>query len=246
MEIPYVPAIPLPTRKLTEKDLAGLHPWLRPFTKAGVKETQRLLAEFWSVLKSNPLKRLSKKLLKIEKTFLLVLPQQLENRIYDPQTTWLVMEVESVDHQTSKKAVEDFLLGPPPQPSGIKKIQKIQSAGTSLVEFYSFFHNFRESIPPDPGFFIPPHRWELAKRKEHLPKFEGIGPWLDAYVIFEARNGDEVLMAPSGKLCWAVLETYSVKPLADTFDDYIDHYVRYKKFCYPFDAWGAKYLGIKK
>lgn len=96
------------------------------------------------------------------------------------------------------------------------------SDNLSLLEFYRNFHGLRDSEPGLAGEFISPPAWN---------KFEEFGwslaeedeVWSSAVVLFNALNGDLLLLGDEG-IAWGVLARGTARKLGDSFDGFLQTY----------------------
>ena len=245
----------LPARDIPADQLNRLNVWLRDFVPLDAAQANQKLINYWSKLTSPSLIKLAERLLPIHEASIVFdaaedVDDELKKDYGDnPGRTWLMWRTPKgscKNPKTKERDSHSFLLGPPIAVNDIeRRINKFASADQEiLIEFFQCFQYLCESPPPYAGNFISPAAWQLVRSKKRFSKWNGANDWLDAITLYHASSGDYVLLHPSGKIAWAQMETQEIVPLRNTFAEFIDHYVAYKEYNWPFDSWGADHLGI--
>ncbi len=108
----------------------------------------------------------------------------------------------------------------------------------AFVEFHSLFPDLREDFQTS-GHFIRPEEWKtLAEEMEDCEELEETGDWQDALWIYHGRNGDMLVLSPSGAVAWYSLGENEITPIADSFGDFLRHFVDHLEKRWPLDSYG--------
>lgn len=109
---------------------------------------------------------------------------------------------------------------------------------TALIEFYSLFPHLREDFETC-GHFIPPKGWKsLAEHMEDVFTPAELGDWHEALLIYNARNGDMVVLSPTGGVAWYRLSENEIVPIADSFSGFLHYFIEYMDNRWPLDSFG--------
>lgn len=155
------------------------------------------------------------------------------------------------DEMSEEEGSMSFYLRPPADSRSIhKRVSEfhLPSRG-SLKQFLRFFSGLRESEPGVSGDFPGVLAWQtfeesLGEYTTACPDQE-IDPWRKSVVIFNARNGNRVLMRQDGRLAWDVKQEQRVDERWTNFDEFIAHYADYLEYDWPFDSYGPSDKAIQ-
>lgn len=67
---------------------------------------------------------------------------------------------------------------------------------------------------------------------------DGFDEWKNSLMVYEARNGCQVLVHPNGKVAWWVVQERLVAQQADDFDEFVIQFSGHRKLAWPFDPYG--------
>ena len=218
--------------------------WLADFIGVDAKEATHRLQLRWTGLQSPLLKKLIGLMLPVEEFFLCIEDAADDTRSSKSQLSysiiWYTALGTSIDPKTHQPGNQDFMLAAPPEFSVTDALAKFVTPTPLMAEFFTHFHALRESPPGCAGSFLPPNTWDRVAEDRHLASYRQSKEWQTAVSIYHALNGDYVLLSKTGKTAWAQMETQRIVPLKDDFEAFIQHYVAYRRFSWPFDSWGAK------
>lgn len=133
---------------------------------------------------------------------------------------------------------------------GLKKFG-FESDGL-LAEFIRAFDGIRESEPGLAGGFIPLREWITTDQErtskyswyEHLPPDQQ-KEWREAIIFFHARNGDHVVLHPSGKAGWMLHEEGRIEDKWPTLERFLADYADALEYRWPFDGYGPSTEAIE-
>ncbi len=107
-----------------------------------------------------------------------------------------------------------------------------------FAEFLNFFGGLRESMPPLSGSFLHDEDWQTAAEimYDDCDEFE---EWQAGVVIYQASNGDCLVLHPSGRVAWFMHEENRFSDPFSSFGEFLSFFVRYNtEYAYPLDAYG--------
>lgn len=113
--------------------------------------------------------------------------------------------------------------------------------GPELSEFYQFFDGLREEAPNTSGYFYPTD--QIADDfglEDHLVKAKDKTAVKGRPVVFNATNGDQIVITKDGKWVWFNHEEGKLIKIADSFPEFLDKYLAYRSVGdgRPFDSFG--------
>lgn len=114
--------------------------------------------------------------------------------------------------------------------------------------FVENFDHLRESEPGFSGGFIPVSRWESFRRHGVFDLLDsGVREgWADARMIFHCRNGDDVLLHPSGEVAIFLLAEGRMTGAWKSFREFLVDYADHLGYRWPFDGYGPSEEAIVK
>ncbi|MBI4616231.1 MAG: hypothetical protein HY720_21635 [Planctomycetes bacterium] len=132
----------------------------------------------------------------------------------------------------------DLYLPPPPDREEARgAIARLGIAEPGpVLEFAVGFDGVRESPPRLSGGFEPVARWRTIREEGFEEEF--LAGWQEALVVFVARNGDHVLLHPSGRVAWMVFAEHRVDERWPTLEEFVHHYADHLDYRWPFDSYG--------
>ncbi len=190
-------------------DLPGLvHPRLAELARLDGEAARRRLAEGWRGLEQPGVIRLGE------------------------QVAEFVPEVLVISGTEARLAMRRgragyLYLGAPPDEAALDRSLEAWgfSGAPALGEFYRNFHLLADSPPGGAGHFISPPGWESFGDFGWFDNPADAGEaaaWLSAPVIFNARNGDLLLLKPTGESAWGILSRGEVRGIAGSFESLLD------------------------
>ena len=67
---------------------------------------------------------------------------------------------------------------------------------------------------------------------------QGFAEWENALILYQARNGCELLVRPSGEVGWWMMQERYVADYALDFDEFVSKFSKYREVAWPFDPYG--------
>lgn len=150
-------------------------------------------------------------------------------------------------------AADWCLIAEPLEPNVVgERLKKRGFHDPLLAEFIGAFAGWREDYWPMDGHFIDAEELDgdfVLKIDDWLRTYEGIGWYEGSLVLYNARNGDQLLVHPSGRVGWLVGEERRATDYAASFAEFCEKYASYrtsfvpdrdsgKKIAWPFDSFG--------
>lgn len=114
--------------------------------------------------------------------------------------------------------------------AGNPAIQEFMSHFAGLAEDTTVAGHFVYSESPWPVF---EDRWRDSIDDEG--EFEA---WKGSLILFHARNGCHVLVHPTGRVAWLVMQEASINEIAGSFDDFLFRFNEHRKLAWPYDPYG--------
>lgn len=110
--------------------------------------------------------------------------------------------------------------------------------GAELVEFFALFPDLREDFQTA-GHFIQAGEWQtLTQMLSEVPELVPEEPWAKAICLYHARNGDHVILSPSGEVAWWCSAEADVTPIAPDFNGFLDYLTDHLDQRWPLDSYG--------
>src|SRR5262249_44491301 len=144
----------------------------------------------------------------------------------------------------SSKVGDSWFIGPPPDRLILEsRLTEFGFADYDVVRsFMLYFGGIREDVPYLAGSFPSVEEWEIfggdGTGMEYVREScRNYGAWEGAVRFYESRNGDQLILHPSGRLGWWSHETDEIHELLKSFDDFPAYYCDYIARRYPFSSW---------
>ena len=201
-----------------------IHPWLAQFVGMSPEDAHQVLEKRWAGVAAGPLLKVRDLLLGFGCTSLVVLEQH----------AWLGTE-------RSPDDCDLFLIAEPIATERIDRLlnQHGLSGNKLFREFLAQFGGLRED-PTIAGSFVRGDEESLRMVNQPWMKEEvaGYDDWEGSSIIYSARNGDAVLLHPSGPIAWWKGAERRIDHQADDFGEFLEYFVEYKQTDWPFDSYG--------
>jgi hypothetical protein len=221
---------PLPCLTMMAGHRATLDPWLSQFIGLDSDSSLELLKNRWTKIAAPCLLSLKNYLLEF-------VPESI---ILRDGKGWLAIADPKFLH--IKDQTICWFVAPPPD---IQLLQRRldEFAPKEIECLHSFLLNFgglRETIPGDAGDFCQIDQWEnlaVCGWEGYIKECRNYDAWRESVMLWGARNGDVLLLDSSGRLGWWSHETNEIYDFLNSFPVFIDYFVKYIKYRYPFSAW---------
>jgi hypothetical protein len=225
------PQLRIVQRKKVEQD-----PWLAQFSDATTERSIELLESRFDSVSEIWLKPLCEKVLRCTSAMEIV-------------DQWLhIQSPPAFDNGAGNKVLEYYLQAPLPAETIRECLQQQGFENQpSVAKFLEFFNGFRESEPHLCGSFVDVREWNRIDNSEALDeKTQGLEDWSDGVILFEARNGDLLLLHPTGRTAWYSHEESLIRGMIPRFELFIQKYAAHLEYNWPFDSWGPPDEVIKR
>jgi len=209
----------LPCNEMPEAVKESLPTWLAQFVGKSNEQAAEILGQRWSNIQSPVLVELRERLSEFQPRSIMV---------SDSESYLVIL----------RKSHGDALFLPEPIANDLATdlANSIVENNQSLREFLQYFAGLRESKPGCAGDFVYDKKSIFADRFYADTTDQEL--WEDSTILYHGCTGDAVLINSDGKLVWNVFSEGKIKPLADSFDDFIRYYVDYRKGNWPLDSYG--------
>ncbi len=209
---------------MPSEERARIHPWLTQFVGMSPEHAHQVLESRWAGVTTRPLFKVRELLLSFGCTSLFVAEQH----------GWLGSE-------RSPDDCDLFLIA---EPIAAERIDHLLDhhglSGNELFrEFLVQFGGLRED-PIVSGDFVRGDEEAMQIVNEPWMKEDvaGYDNWEGSAIIYRARNGDTVLLHPSGPIAWWTCAERRIDHKADDFGEFLEYFVEYKRTDWPFDSYG--------
>lgn len=108
---------------------------------------------------------------------------------------------------------------------------------SAFAEFMSHFGGLWESYECAGQFIRLNEKWAVFPEpdSDHI---EGQEEWAGSTMIYNALNGDQLLLHLDGRIGWWVLPENLVRPQSENFEAFLRFYVKYREIPWPLDSYG--------
>lgn len=219
----------LPADEMPAEVLGGLHPWIRQMHGKRSAEVKQMLVQRWSTIKNPALQELRDRLLEFQPTSIVVHKGQ----------GWLHVKVPSAE-----SGIGDhwYLSAPNDEIDWLAKLQEVGMQDNQLLaEFLPHFSGLREDIPDMAGNFLDASEWETFPLPGYeLHQVKSAKDWQGSLLLFHARNGNSVLLHPSGRCGWWWFAEHEASESHPDLESFIRDFTRFsREYSWPFDGYGA-------
>jgi hypothetical protein len=227
---------PLPGGSIPEKAKSQIQPWLLQFVGFEGSAAHHVLEANWHDVRDPCLALLRDFLVQFVPTSI----------ITHGDSAWLVIADPERSDAEYLRCGDRWFVAPPPRREMLQR--QLEAFGLqgieSLQSFFSHFNGLREDIPGCSGDISRPEEWHhLASLgwEGYIEECQNHESWQKAIMLWHARNGDIVLLNPSGETGWWDHEQNEIGSLTDTFPGFVRHFAAYIEHRYPFSAWPPDY-----
>jgi len=224
---PYDPAsYPLPATDVPDDVRSELHPWVGGFIGMRPAEATKRLHEHWATIERPSLRALRETLGEFEVREIVQYPDG--GRIY------------AVRPNTDEDDIgNSFYLPAPLDPDELDAHLKAVSLSQndSVREFLTHFAGWAEDVRISGDFVYREASWPTFTDSWE-DTIAGFDEWKDSLMIYNARNGCQVLVHPRGNVAWWMFQERRVADLAPDFDGFIRQFSEYRKLAWPYDPYG--------
>ncbi|WP_146400109.1 hypothetical protein [Pseudobythopirellula maris] len=114
------------------------------------------------------------------------------------------------------------------------------SENQALQEFMRHFAGLSEDTTVAGHFVYSESPWPVFDDRwiEPIDDEEEFEEWKGSLMLFHARNGCHVLMHPSGRVAWWVMQEASIDAIAGSFEDFVSRFNDHRKLASPYDPYG--------
>jgi hypothetical protein len=216
----------LPVTSMAEEDRIELPIWLGEFVDSIPESIREVLKDRWADVELPCNKLLRDRLLEFVPYSIVRFMGESYLRICLPGA--------ELD-----RSGNSLLLANPASESAIA--ERLNSIGLAdndeFAEFLQYFGGLRESLPPQAGDFVNEEDWQSASEIMY-DDCEDFEEWQSGVCIYQACNGDCLVLHPSGKVAWFMHEENRFSDPYPTFGDFLSFYVRYNiDYACPLDAY---------
>jgi hypothetical protein len=215
-----LPAIDLP-KSLQKK----LHPWVAGFIGLSPAKATRRLQQRWADIKRPALKALRKTLSNFEVRAILV--DGTGGQIY-------------AERPDSEQTIgNSFYLPGPLDPKELRgNLQSFGlAANPSVAEFLKHFAGLAEDTEVAGNFVYRESPWP-SFTDSWDDSIDGFEVWENSLILYHARNGCMLLIHPTGRVAWWVMQESAVEQIAANFDEFVRKFNKHRKGAWPFDPYG--------
>ena len=223
----------LPCSSIEDAVKSGLDPWILQFVGVPDIAAHAALEKHWNDINDSCLISLRDHLLAYTPRSI-VLSQNQE---------WLAITDTNLSNarRLTGRAGDNWYVAPPPRIESLQK--QLDTFGLAeidcLTSFLLHFDGLREDLPGLAGNFFKPEEWQpFASIGSHIQRCRGYHDWQKAIMFYYARNGDHVLLDPSGKLGWFVFAENKITHFVNNSPAFVTYFVEYIKHRYPLDSYG--------
>lgn len=216
----------LPTTEIPDSVRDTLHPWIAGFVGLSPAEATKRLHERWAT---------------IDRPSLVA----LRNTLSDFEVRAIVDDGAGGMIYAERVDAEDTLVGnvfflPAPIDSEILEshLASVELSGNQAVrDFMTHFGGLSEDVSTAGHFIYLDSPWPTFTDSWEN-SIEGFDEWQNSLMIYHARNGCSVLVHPTGKVAWWMMQEHRVEELADNFDEFVNRFSDHRKLAWPFDPYG--------
>ncbi len=245
-DIPPSYEYPLPASGMPKEHQDTVGPWLRRFIGLDEANRHALLEARWESELNGPLAPVLRWYLEYEPVSLVV----------HRNAAWLLCSKRATDQRERTL----FLI---PESSDVNNLRsRLHEHGFHdelLLRLAVTLGGLREDFPPNAGDFMGDHDefsmderggLRLLNEPWQAENVEGFNEWENSLFLYAARNGDSVIVHPSGKVGWWKFGERRIEEYAVDISDFADKYARYLReswvktdYCdqlvhWPFDSYG--------
>jgi len=227
---PDYPAQPksfaLPATDIPDDVRKSLHPWIAGFMGLTPAEATKRLHERWATISRPSLLALRETLSKFEVRA--IVDHEVGGMIY-------AVRPDSDDGIVGNS----FYLPAPIDPDELaSRLDSVSLSNDAAVrEFMTYFAGLAEDTAIAGNFVYLDSPW---------PRFtdswdgsiKGFDEWENSLMFYYARNGCHVLVHPSGKVAWWVMQEHLVEETAVDFDEFVIQFSEHRKIAWPYDPYG--------
>mgnify|MGYP003309752649 CR=1 FL=1 len=221
----------LPATEMPNDVRDQLHPWIADIAGMNPSAAHQSLEKRWEHLTSSSLCNLRDRLLEFHPASIVVHDKFADlHCLRDP------------NHASVSSDAHAMFVPPPLEKDFIQRNLEVfgMEELDSVAEFFLGFAGLGDQIPLVAGRF-PYIEWSRFA-DWWGPDTQGYKKWVDALVLYHALNGDQVLLHASGQVGWCVMDSNTVIEIANSFDEFIEHYTEFKESDHVFEAWTSREL----
>lgn len=216
----------LPATDIPEEVQAKLHPWIAGFRGLSPAEATTRLHERWASIQRPSLLDLRDTLSEFEVRAIVddgaggmiyaVRPKSDENIVGNS----FYLPAALVDSELTKR---------------LKQVELEDNA--AVKEFMTYFAGLAENSVACGNFVYGETPWPTFTDSWD-GSIEAFDEWKSSLMIYVALNGCHVLVHPSGKVAWWMMQEHRVAKCANDFDEFIMQFSKHRKIAWPFDPYG--------
>lgn len=213
---------PFPHPQIPAEALDVLHPWLRSVAGADLSQLRLMLEERFADVVEPELRLLRDQLLSYQPISIVTFRESEFLKLAGP-----------LEYSVA-------YLPPPVDTSQIQsRLREIRITDPLFRSFMNHFAGLAESADTAGNFAgNSDHYYTMTEdwQREALPDFQA---WEGSLMFYHARNGDQILLHPDGKVGWWKFAEHRIVHAYDSFADFLRFYVDFRaRTDWPLDSYG--------
>ena len=215
--------------ELPAKTRQSWHPWIQKFVGLEPAEATRCLHDRWASIDRESLRALRETLSEFE-----------VREVIDFGDGGLIRAVRTT---TNDESVGNCFYLPGPLEADVlnARLSSVSlSENVALQEFMSHFAGLAEDTRVAGHFVYSESPWPVfdERLRDYVDDEEVFEAWMGSLMLYHARNGCQVLVHPTGRVAWWVMQEASINEIAESFDDFLFLFNEHRKHSLPFDPYG--------